>query len=596
MSDVELVKSRINIVDIIGEYVKLTKTGNSFKANCPFHQEKTPSFVVNEEKQIYRCFGCNQGGDVFTFLMEMEGITFREVLQMLAERVGVELQNNFQQASEEKQKDETYYTILDLATRFYSKQLWSSEDNLVLKYLRDRGLNDEIIKKFNLGFAPEGWHNLEKFLTSQNFTTEDIFQAGLLVKKDSGGFYDRFRNRIIYPIANSFGKTVGFTARVLPGQDEKQAKYINTPESSLYHKSDILYGIDLAKNFIKQKDQVIIMEGNMDVIASCQVEVNNVVAVSGTALTKNHINILKRYTNNFVLFFDSDQAGLEAMKRSAKICFSSDVNVLALTLKEGKDAADIVKENPEKLKEIVSQAKNVIYVLVDLLKSQHNLDDPREKRLAVEEIADFLSYISNSIEREEWTTKCAELFNVDEKNIFDFVNQKQTSQYKNNSQNFNHSQNKQVNKESSNESFKNSRLYQLYKLVALMMLAFPKVWQYVHEHKYKFQTLENHAFLKKLIDDGEKYNFKSENFINENPSSANLYKEVLVFKQNCESGESEEKLIVELEDYLKNIVLEKKKGEINNLTKQLKKAEKLGHYEEKKRLLEKLSQVSLNQF
>ncbi len=591
-SDVELVKSRINIVDIIGEYVKLIKAGGSLKANCPFHQEKTPSFVVNEDKQIYHCFGCNQGGDVITFLMEIESIGFREALQMLAERSGIELQNNFTQNKEEKKKNDSFYSILDLSARFYAKQIWSDEKNKILEYLRDRGMSDEIIKKFKIGFAPDGWNHLENFLVKQDFTKEDIFESGLLVKKDTGRYYDRFRNRIIFPIADSLGRVVGFTARVLPGDNESQAKYINTPESPLYHKSSILYGIDLAKQIIKQKDQVIIMEGNMDVIASWQAGVENVVAVSGTALTDDHIKILKRYTKNFVLFFDSDDAGMKAAERSAKTCLLADVNLSMVVLREGKDAADIVKDNPEKLQKIVDEAKNVIDSFIDLAKDKYDLSDPRGKRLAVDEVLSFVANIDNSIEREAWVSKCADIFNLDETTIYDVVAKYRVEENKT----FKGNQNVQGNeKVEVSDEVKNSRLYRLYKSIALMMLSYPHVWKHIYENKEKFSILMDHNFLAILIREGLDCNFEAGSFVNKDSSRDNIYKESLNFKQKYEiEHQDESSPIADVEDYFKNIVQEKNKQEITQLTQQLKQMQKKGNYEKQKEILEKITQASKN--
>ncbi|MCK4635246.1 MAG: DNA primase [Candidatus Moranbacteria bacterium] len=592
-SDVELVKSRVNIVDIVGEYVKLIKTGSSLKANCPFHQEKTPSFIVNEDKQFYHCFGCNQSGDILTFIMEIEGIGFQEALKMLAERSGVELQNNFSQNKETKQKNDTFYSILDLTARFYAKQLFAgNNDNEILKYLRERGMSDEIIKKFKIGFAPKGWNYLENFLVNQNFTKEDIFEAGLLVEKNAGGYYDRFRNRIIFPIADSLGRVVGFTARVLPGQDESQAKYVNTPESPLYHKSSILYGIDLAKQSIKQKDQVIIMEGNMDVMAAWQADVENVVAVSGTALTDDHIKILKRYTKNFVLFFDSDDAGMKAVERSAKTCLSADVSLSIIILKEGKDAADIVKDDPEKLKQIISEAKNVIVTFIDLAKSKYDFSDPHDKRLAVDEVVSFVSKIDNKIEREAWISKCADIFNVEEKVIFDIVDKykiednKVFKNYK--------SAEKSVQKNVSDE-IKNSRLYRLYKIIALMMLSYPHVWKHIYDNKKRYSILKEHNFLAVLIREGPDCNFEAGNFVSKDNSRENIYKEALNFKQRYEIEHYDESSpISDMEDYIKNVVQEKNKQEITRLTQELKKVQKTGDYQEQKNILEKINQASKN--
>lgn len=589
-SDVELVKSRVNIIDIIGEYVKLTKAGGSLKANCPFHQENTPSFVVNEDKQYYHCFGCNQGGDVITFLMEIEGIGFRESLQMLAERVGIELQNNFSQNKEEKKKSDDLHSILDLSTRFYTKQLWASEKNKVLEYLRGRGISDEMINKFKIGFAPEGWHHLEQFLTGQNFDIENIFEAGLVIKKDSGGYYDRFRNRIIFPISDSLGRVVGFTARVLPGDNESQAKYINTPESPLYHKSDILYGIDLAKQAIKQKDQVVILEGNMDVMASWQVGLENVVAVSGTALTDEHIKILKRYTKNFVLFFDSDEAGMKAAERSAKICLSADVNLSMVVLKEGKDAADIVKDNPEKLQQIISEAKNVIDSFIDLAKEKYDLSDPRGKRLAVDEVVSFVACIDNSIEREAWVSKCADIFSLDEKTIYSSVAKYREGE----NRVFKGNQNIKKSKPTDvSDEVKNSRLYKLYKLTALIMLSYPHVWQHVHDNKEKYSVLAEHNFLEGLIREGPENNFEAGNFVNKDNSRDSIYKEALNFKQKYEiEHQDESSPISDLDDYVNGVVQEKNKQEITQLTQELKQAQNQGNYEKQKEILEKIDKAS----
>lgn len=588
-SDVELVKSRVNIVDIIGEYVKLNKVGGSLKANCPFHQENTPSFIVNEDKQYYHCFGCNQGGDVITFLMEIEGIGFREALQMLAERLGVELQNNFKQNKEEKKKNDELHSILDLSTRFFSKQLWANEKNKVLDYLRERGMSNDIIKKFKIGFAPEGWHHLEQFLTGKNFDIENIFEAGLVVKKDSGGYYDRFRNRIIFPISDSLGRVVGFTARVLPEDDESQAKYINTPESPLYHKSNILYGIDLAKQAIKQKDQVVILEGNMDVMASWQAGIENVVAVSGTALTDEHIKILKRYTKNFVLFFDSDEAGMKAAERSAKTCLVADVSLSMVVLKEGKDAADIVKDDPEKLNEIISNAKNVIDSFIELSREKYDWSDPRGKRLAVDEVLSFVASIDNSIEREAWIAKCSDIFTLDEKTIYDVVaeNRFEENRFSRNNQSV------QENKINANEEVKNSRLYKLYKSIALMMLSYPHVWEHVYNNQEKYSVLSEHNFLVSLVREGPENNFEAGNFVNKNSNRENVYKEALNFKQRYEIEHQDgSSPISDVEDYIKGIIQEKNKQEINWLTQELKQMQKEGNYEKQKEILERIDKVS----
>ncbi|HOX10427.1 MAG TPA: DNA primase, partial [Candidatus Moranbacteria bacterium] len=296
-NNVEEVKARLNIVDIVSEYVRLTKAGANWKGLCPFHHEKSPSFMVNEDKQIFHCFGCAKGGDVFTFVQEMESLEFREVLKMLADKAGVQLE---QYKSEDTGNKKRILAALELATKFYETQLWKGMGkDKIMQYLHERGLTDKSIQKFRLGYAPNGWDNIIKFLTGRGFTIQEIAQTGLLVEKTADSnqntansnknFYDRFRDRIMFPISDNMGNVIGYSARVAPGGDESQAKYVNTPETVVYHKSKVLYGLNHAKQDIKNKNYVLLVEGNMDVIASSQAGLGNVVAVSGTALTPDQI-------------------------------------------------------------------------------------------------------------------------------------------------------------------------------------------------------------------------------------------------------------------------------------------------------------------
>ena len=324
MSDVEEVKNRISVVDLVGEYVRLQKAGSNWKALCPFHNEKTPSFMVSEERRSFHCFGCGKGGDIFTFVMEMEGIGFREALERLAEKAGVQLKRGDLGYKRDQGKEKAkLFQILELATKWYEKNLWEGKGKeKILRYLRERGLTDESIKKFRLGYAPDGWNNMLNFLKGRNYKIEEIAKTGLLVEKNreernisntkyqipNTRHYDRFRDRIIFPIQDIMGRVVGFSARVSPGGDEKTAKYINTPQAELYDKSKILYGLNLAKAEIKKRDEAILVEGNTDVIASHQAGFGNAIAVSGTALTLEQIKTIKRYTENLKMAFDIDIA------------------------------------------------------------------------------------------------------------------------------------------------------------------------------------------------------------------------------------------------------------------------------------------------
>lgn len=413
----EDIKARLNIVDVVGQYVKLQKAGSAYKANCPFHQEKTPSFNVNEERNMWHCFGCGKGGDVFAFVMEIEGLEFREALKLLAEKAGVELPEYRGDGRAMAETKDRGLEILELATKFYEKQLWESDrGKAILAYLHDRGLSDESIQSYRLGYAPDGWEHVTKFLLGRGFRNEELEGVGLSLKgKEGRGFYDRFRDRIMFPIGDILGRVIGYSARVAPGGDETQAKYINTPETNLYHKSRALYGLALAKQAIKDAGRTILVEGNMDVIALHQAGLKNVVAVSGTALTVEQLNILKRYGKKLSLFFDMDKAGQAAAWKSAIAAFSLDFTVDAVALKSGKDAADMNRENPELLRSAVTEAEPAMrYFLNSLLRSpEANTQDG--KRMIVERYAELLAATPNDLDRSHWTKELAEAIQAEPK-------------------------------------------------------------------------------------------------------------------------------------------------------------------------------------
>ena len=426
-NNVEEVKSRLNIVDVVGEYVRLTKAGANWKGLCPFHHEKSPSFMVNEEKQIFHCFGCTKGGDVISFIQEIESLEFREALKILAEKAGVQLD---EYKSEDSGNKKRILAALELATKFYETQLWKGVGkDKILQYLRGRGLKDESIQKFRLGYAPNGWMNILNFLTERGYMLDEISKTGLLVEKNNETrnqkpeerYYDRFRDRIMFPIMDIMGNVIGYSARVAPGGDESQAKYVNTPETIVYSKSKVLYGISNAKNDIKQKNYVLLVEGNMDVIASSQVGLQNVVAISGTALTSDQITMIKRYTDNIAMLFDMDNAGQQAAQKSADLCFQKDVNVKIVTLKDGKDAADVVAKDPKLLLQSAreSVAAMEYFWSVTLKKYDKNTADGKNN-IAKEAIAHVANF-KNKIEKTHWIKKIAHELDVEENVINDVL-------------------------------------------------------------------------------------------------------------------------------------------------------------------------------
>ena len=589
-SDVEIVKSRTNIVDVIGEYVKLTKAGSSFKACCPFHQEKTPSFNVNEEKQFYHCFGCGQGGDVFSFVMEIEGLGFREALTLLAEKAGVELQEGFAGGSGESQdKKKKLYDALELTTKFYQKQLWDGDGiKKVLPYLRKRGLSDEIIKKFQLGYAPDGWNYVQDFLKEKRFDDEIVAQTGTIIKNDKGRFYDRFRNRIMFPISDVMGRTIGFTSRVLPGDDESQAKYINTPETHLYHKSSVLYGINHAKQSIKQNDYVVVVEGNMDVIAANDSEIENTIAVSGTAMTEDHIRILKRYTNKFTLFFDADEAGMVAARRSALLCLKEDVQLKMVLLKVGKDAADIAKDDSEKLRSIISDAKNAIDVFIDIAKDTYDIKDPHGKRQAIEFVTELLAHISNDIEREEWIARCANTFDI-EMRLVSVAVRKQIDE-----------QDAEINKtqitsaeQSQMTQAEQSQMQRIYKSIILMMMAYPHVWEYVYKNKEKYGSVIDQKIITALMREGPECNFSVGEFVSKDYRRESLYKAAMQMQRKYEiEHEDGGSPIDDTETYISIAIENMNKKKMEKLVAMMNEAEANGDYDAQKQLLEQIGVLS----
>lgn len=422
---VQDIKARLNIVDVVGGYVRLTKSGAHWKACCPFHNEKSPSFMVNEERQIFHCFGCGKGGDMFSFVEEIEGVDFREALRLLAEKAGVELPK-YRKASvfapggvEEPDRTKE---VLELSTKFFETQLWSGEGTKsALPYLRDRGLSDESMRTFRLGYAPEGWRHLLDFLVGRGYREEELERAGLVIKKDGGGYYDRFRDRIMFPIGDVVGRIIGYSARVAPGGDESQAKYINTPETSVYHKSRALYGIYQAKQAMKEKGFSVLVEGNMDVIACHQADIRNTVAVSGTALTVEQLEMLKRYGNGIRLFFDMDGAGQAASWKSSLLALEKEMEVSIIALPHGKDAADAAKEDPESLREAATHAVPVAQYFLDKLRSANDAKTPAGKRRIAEGFAPLLASMRNRIEHAHWRKELAQTLGVEEKVLSDVL-------------------------------------------------------------------------------------------------------------------------------------------------------------------------------
>ncbi len=427
MNDVEEIKSRLNIVDVIGGYVKLIPAGSNYKALCPFHHEKTPSFTVNEERQVFHCFGCGKGGDIFTFIQEIEGVNFREALKILADRAGITLKGYDKKKTQEKSQ---VREIIGEAVAIFCKNLKSPAGEKARQYLKERGVTEAMLKKFSLGFALDDWRGLFNSLNRLGFKAEGMKKAGLIIERerDPGGFYDRFRNRIMFPIFNSYGEPLGFSGRVLPGEDSKMGKYINTPQTEVYDKSQAIYGINLAKNAIKQKDRCILLEGNLDVVMSHLAGIENAVATCGTAVTEGQIKIIQRYSNNIAFAFDVDEAGIKASKKGVDLALSLGANAEAINLrtagKGNKDVADVVQKDPKKWRALARQAKPAMEYYFEIVLKDYQKSDANQKKKLLEELLDKIALLPSKIDQAYYLEKLADDSNTRPEALYDVFNEK----------------------------------------------------------------------------------------------------------------------------------------------------------------------------
>lgn len=427
-SKIEEIKNKVDIVDLVSEYLTLKKAGRNFTGLCPFHQEKTPSFSVNRDKQIFYCFGCGEGGNVITFLMKIADKTFPEALEYLAEKTGVILPAA-SSGKEARQRDSLKEGIISLnlkAAQQFSRNLISPSGNAARKYLQNRGISEEIVKQFRLGYAPDTWRSLTDYIEGSNLSLKLAEQAGLIVTGKEGSYYDRFRGRLIFPIENVFGEIVAFGGRIM---EKGEPKYLNSPESPVYIKGKNLYGLNKSKEEIRKKGFALIVEGYFDLISLWNAGICNVVATLGTALTREHLELLRRYTVDVVALFDPDEAGIKALDRSLELFLSTQMRARALILPGEYDPDDYVRKfGKDKLEELISRAQPLSdYYIENVLGGGKTFEDKRDM---IKKSMEFIDKIGDTKEKSLFIKRIAEKTGISEelliKETYKNINQGET--------------------------------------------------------------------------------------------------------------------------------------------------------------------------
>jgi DNA primase len=439
MSVVDEIKERLDLADVVSRYIQLQKAGRNYKALCPFHNEKTPSFVVFPESQNWHCFGCDRGGDVFSFVMEYEGWDFRTALEELGNQAGVEVQEQTPAQVEAAKEKDRLLAALEAAADYYHTLLRSAPQAKGARaYLRRRGFTGETVRDFRLGYSQRSWDALRTHLLGKGFTVDELVKAGLLVEKEDGGTYDRFRDRVMIPIRDRRGRVIAFGGRVLHPDDAP--KYMNSPQTPLFDKSKVLFGLDLAARPIRDADAAVIVEGYMDVMIPYQEGYKNVVAPMGTALTEMHLKLLQRLTHNFIMALDPDAAGVNAtlrgletarqtLDRQWRAVFDArglvgyegqlDADIRVVLLPDGVDPDELILEDKQAWDELLETAQPVVRFYFNQLLEQENPDEPKGKARIVDAMLPLLRDISSGVEREAYTQEIAQRLSINPRTLLD---------------------------------------------------------------------------------------------------------------------------------------------------------------------------------
>jgi len=591
MDSVDEIKSRLDVVDIIGEYLPLKPAGSgSFKTNCPFHQEKTPSFFVNRPRQSWHCFGCNIGGDIITFIEKIEGMEFIEALELLAQKAGVPMpQFDKKTMGVKKHLQEVNEYICKLLRH----NLTSSEEaKTAREYVEKRGIDDITADLWKIGYAPQDWNELSQKIKSQGYNASDLIQAGIANAKEHGdGIYFRFRGRLMFPINDAFGHVIGFTGRIMG--DEKVAKYINTPETSLYKKSNVLYGLDKAKAEIKMQDLAIIVEGNMDALTSHQFGVQNVVASSGTALTVEQLSLLKRFTKNLAFAFDRDAAGLTATLRGLDLARQMDfsIRMISYDANIAKDPDELIRKNIEYWKDAIRNARPLMDWIYGLAFEQNSSSTPEGKKKIAQFVLNECRHIQHPVERDAWLNRLAKDLDVSVDALrasFKIANKQANSINKFSHQKPQNTQNPVKKPLEQDDNTKQLEERWLSTLICNENLFVPVEFEW---------TNPPHAKLYKLL--LQRYNSRIKNNITDiEPLSSDdqeitkLINYLSIYADKEFESQAKEDLKRELAISQQRLIQQYASRRMQQLEQQMRQAERLGDTEQIKQLLEQISKLN----
>ena len=414
MSAIDEIRQKTDIVETIGRYVTLKKAGRTFRGLCPFHAEKNPSFFVYPEQQSWHCFGCNTGGDVFSFIMKKENTDFKEALRLLADRAGVILTARPEAEKDRKEKERLYQVNEAAAQYFHGLLLNSPAAEKTRAYITDRGLSAKTILDFKLGYAPNAWESLKHHLLERGYNEKELVAIGLLIQSEDGKTHDRFRHKLMFPIADQRGRIIGFGARVL---DDSLPKYINSPQTPLFDKSGNLYALNFASAGIRQQDSAVIVEGYFDAIIAHQHGFNNVVASMGTSITERQVSLLKKLTRNVILALDADTAGAEAMQRGVSYENVLEAEVRVVTLPEGKDPDDVIRTDTGMWQKLLADAVPIIDYVTNLVTAKLDLTTARDKSLATEKLLPIIAEIKDPVRQSHYLQKLARLMKISDRSL-----------------------------------------------------------------------------------------------------------------------------------------------------------------------------------